>query len=91
MRSWTKTVAVGMGRRLRFERDSDLLKINTERTWGLEGERQERMTPEFLTWVTRQPMAPLTEMRSIEGGEGFGENVTNTVDGLTCHPILHPI
>lgn len=49
------------------------------------------MTPEFLTWVTRQTMAPFTEMWSIEGGEGFGENVTNTVDGLTCHPILHPI
>ena len=36
-------------------------------------------------------MEPLTEIELIEDGAGFGENVTDTVGGLTCHPILCPI
>lgn len=34
-------------------------------------------------------MEPLTEIGGVEGGADFGENVTDIVDGLTCHSILH--
>ena len=36
-------------------------------------------------------MESLTEIALLEGGAGLGENVTDIVGGLTCHPILHPI
>lgn len=56
------------------------------------GEREERMADGFLTWVSNQTDDGIINRDStLEGGAGLGENVTDTVGGLTWHPILHPI
>lgn len=49
------------------------------------------MTPGLLPRVTNQILGPFIQMGSIGGKSGLGENVIDTVDGLTHHPILHSV
>ena len=83
---------MGLGKRLRFERYSDLMKDQDRLDIRGRGEREERMTAGFLTWVSNQTdHGTINRDTLLEGEAGLGENVTDTVGGLTCHPILHPI
>lgn len=69
----------------RLMKDQDRVEMRNRR--GKRG----RDDPGFLTWIMRQTVEPLTEIWNTEDGAGLGETVPNTVDGLTCPPILPPM